>query len=127
MLRAATNIDNIVENEEYFFGQFGMPQNGDTLYMIWDLRDRKSNSLSFSTTDEADACCGYVCNETYSEYEISSSEEQVIYFDYIDNTDTAVTDTISPGEKKIVCSANIPSTQGTFENVNITFAKCGCS
>jgi hypothetical protein len=130
LLRDSVVINNIAETEDYTYGQFDMPQNeGDTLYVVWDLRGNTPTKLAYAAPSvsepDADVCCGYVCDEVYSQYEVSSSNEQVVYYSYTDQDDNAAEDTISPGERKIVVSSVIPTVQDAAENVSINFFKCG--
>ena len=127
LLSNATTSLNIVEDDEFISSEFGMPQNGDNLYLIWDLREKSPLYLSYSNIDSQDACCGYLCNEILSEYTIVSSNEQIIYITYTDELGNPVEGTISPGEVKVVCSESMPDTVGTFTDVTITYTRCGCS
>ena len=127
LLDNATTASGIAENDEYFSSTFAMPEEGSNLYLIWDLRTKNPLFLSYSDIDASDACCGYNCDAVTSEYTIVSSHEQIVFFTYYDAFDVLVEDNISQGEVKVVCSSTLPTTVGTFTDVEITFTRCGCS
>ena len=127
LLANATVAFNPVETDEFVYSTFAMPEEGENLYMIWDLRVKQPLFLSYSDVDAADACCGYLCDEVTSEYTIVSSEEEIVFYNYNDAVGTLLEGTISQGEQQVICSSTVPDTQGTFEGVTITYTRCGCS
>ncbi len=127
LLANATVAVNPVETDEFVYSTFAMPEEGENLYMIWDLRVKQPLFLSYSDVDAADACCGYLCDEITSEYTIVSSEEEIVFYNYNDAVGTLLEGTISQGQQQVICSSTVPDTQGTFEGVTITYTRCGCS
>lgn len=129
LLDNATILSEPSDEDGYIYTNFSMPEvvNGDTLYLIWDLRKKSSIGLAFSNVDAADACCGFVCSETHSEYTVSSAHDSIVYFNYTNTLDVLTQDTIAPGEQKVVCSSTTPDTEGTFSDVTIELTNCKCS
>ena len=131
LLQNASVALNPVETNEFVSATFMMPGEGnvdENLYLIWDLRDKSSLLLSYSTVDAADACCGYDCTELCSEYEILNNSGGVVLYDYLDcATGLAAEGTISNGRVEAICSRSIPTTTDVVEGVTITYTRCGCS
>ena len=127
-----TNADvaiNPVDTDEFTLATFSMPETeGENLYLIWDLRVKQPLFLSYSTVDAADACCGYLCDELCSEYEIINNTENIVFYNYEDcDTGDETEATISQGEVQTVCSRSFPYTSEVIEGVTITYTRCGCS
>ena len=129
LLTNATEALNPVETEDGVSVTFGMPQNeANNVYLIWDLREKTPLFLSYSTVDAADACCGYLCDEVCSEYQIVNTTSNIVFYSYQDcDTGVTVEETIATGEIKTVCSRVLPYTEEVIEGVNITYTRCGCS
>ena len=50
-----------------------------TLYLVWDFRDRRNEDMCYSTIDATDACIG--CNPTSNCTEFSASDVQGLFVD----------------------------------------------
>ena len=131
-----TDISNLLSNSFYipptlintnlFSGSFTMPPSaaGEYIYMIWDLRNKKSNFLCYTPTSEApaglkDICCEcapcsaeeYPCS-TFTVNNISAENTATVHFasDCIDNIPFTIE--LDPGEETQVCAQ---STSFVFE------------
>jgi hypothetical protein len=117
-----------IQTDEFTYSTFAMPEEGSNLYLIWDLRIKQPLFLSHSVIDAADACCGYACDQICSEYQIDSSNESIVFYNYNDcETGDEVVGTISQGEIQTICSRSIPVLSEPNEDVRITYTRCGCS
>lgn len=69
-----TNVDNIYTA---ISPSLNITSSTQTLYLVWDFRDRRNEDFCYSTIDATDACIG--CNPTSSCTEFSSSDVQGLF------------------------------------------------
>jgi hypothetical protein len=126
-----TNIGNI------FKADFTVPStiDGDTLYLIWDLRQSVSADLCF--TDEAtpdpltDVCCycgpcNTDCITMYLKNKSSTSGAVVEFPDGECGSSALLSVSLDPGEEYFVCINNSTNYDIVKGNVVVALYKCGC-
>jgi hypothetical protein len=118
LLSDSVYVPPTLVNSNLFSGDFIMPPSvgGEYLYLIWDLRNKKSNFLCYTpspavTADLKEMCCDcaacsaeeYPCS-TFTLNNISASNTATVHFasDCVDNVPFTVE--LDPGEETQVCA-----------------------